>query len=338
MQQVHNSEVVIFCWNRKNENIMEDFIYSFNENSEYGNKKKYLFGFLHFKKNAREFIKKYSPDYIHSIDISMLLVASKLKREYKIIYEVYDIKFLRSSFVNKIRELIEVNLINKGVESIVYASPFFDIYYKKLGVHKEHTIINNKPNKLVLNLQSDYMNKYREGLKDKLVIGFVGNIRHKEILMNLISAAAPYKDVCILLSGDGASLKDIVQEVKLNNYNLNVVHTGRYDVKDLNSIYSCCNYIWAAYPNKNINVKYAVSNKYYESIAYKRKIIVSEKTYLSEEVILNNIGYFVNPYDREMISELILNLKKNYISDEFPDVKPTFWEDDARNLCEVYTL
>lgn len=334
-------DVKVFAWNRNNRDIGEDYVFTYDQNIGYGNKLHKLLNMGKFTKSAKVFVDNFKPDYIHAIDIEMLISSKIISKESKIVYEVYDIKFFQNKIINWMREKIEFLIINKYVEAMVLASPYFGIYYKKNNIRNIKTIVmNNKPEReLDTSIKSDYMDNYKNLLSDKIVIGFIGTVRYQDILTNLIDASARLDNLVILIAGDGPSSNYIKDYIKENSLEAKVIMTGRYNIKDLECIYGNCDYIWAAYPNRDLNVKYAISNKFFESMVYGKKMIVSEKTMLGNHVKEKKLGFTVDPYDVEKISNLLGDLEKHRVDDNNLIVeKSLYWEDEELRLKNIYKL
>ena len=118
----------MLTWNRTNKVVSEPFIYAYSTNTGYGKKlRKYgMIGFLNFiRKNLQD-----TKTIIHVIDFSMLMLLLFIKKPRAIIYEVYDIKFLKRQVLNNIREN-RMFIINRKVDAIILASPYFKVYYKQ---------------------------------------------------------------------------------------------------------------------------------------------------------------------------------------------------------------
>jgi Glycosyl transferases group 1 len=334
-----NYEVKVFAWNRSNKKVQEDYVFSLNQNLGYGNKIKLIINLFRFILQTKKFIKKYEPEIIHSIDFTMLLVAACLSKKEKLIYEIYDIKFIGNKIINKIREKIEFLIIKKYVESMILASPYFNYYYKKNGSEVSGITINNKPLKElnVTSTNNNLIKKNEEILKNNIVIGFIGTIRYKEILLNLINASKKLDNITILLAGGGPDFEFFKDFILKNDLQSKVMMTGAYTYSDLPAVYNLCDYVWAAYPNKDLNVKYAISNKFFESIIFKKKVIVSEATKVGENVLRYNYGYTVNPYSVSNIEKLFKKIEKNYVFNiEFYFGEGLYWEDEETELTKVY--
>ena len=80
------------------------------------------------------------------------------------------------------------------------------------------------------------------------------------------------------------------------------------------SDYDNVDVIWAVYPNKDFNVKYAISNKFFESIYLNIPGIYAKDTMLGDYVVKNNIGMVINPYDIQDIQQLLSNVENGSIN------------------------
>lgn len=332
-----NVEVKIFVWNRRSLKINEEFVEGFNSKTGYGNFFRTLMDLPRYLYNSKKFIEKYQPDIIHAVDYTSLN-ATPIKSEYtKIIYEIYDIKFFNNAIVNKYREYKETKLINERVDSIIIASPFFEEYYKsKLFIDREYLVINNMPSEKITSSQRVYIpiEHNKEKLKDKIIISFIGRVRYKEILLNLLNAIQSKNNIILLIAGDGPDLNDIKKYINDNDMIDKVIVTGSFEESDLTNIYSYTDFVWAAYPNKDTNVYYAISNKYFESIVFKKPIIVSQGTKLGEYVSENNTGMIVNPYSVNDIEKLLDDLGKVDIMPSSNEV--IFWESEENRVIKLY--
>lgn len=333
------SNVKILAWNREDTTKTEDYVETFNQDLGYGNKLSKLLNLIKFKKRARMFFDEFKPDYIHAIDLEMCILARGISKKVKLIYEVYDIKFFGNKILNYIREKLELVIIKNHISGMILASPYFEIYYNGKGASKiDKIIINNKPSiSIKLNKSNGYMSNYVDLLRGRIIIGFIGTIRYKDILLNLINAIKDNDKAKILLSGSGPHLNLIKEYIEKNNLQDKVVMTGRYREADLEEIYDACDYIWAAYPNKDLNVKYAISNKFFESFVFHKKVIVSENTMLGDSVMELKRGYVVNPYASKDIGVLIEKLEINKHKLEKTSFgKGLFWEDEELELKKLY--
>ncbi len=330
--------VRVLAWNRNLEGgvVREDYVYSFDQLLGYGNKMAKIMNLPRFARAAKTVIRDFRPQYIHAIDLEMLIVAVLMGYRAKVIYEVYDIKASNNRFVNLLREKIETILIHKHVHKVVLASPFFTEYYRGLGVDDSiMTVLNNKPTKEILSKgNSGFMDKYKSSMEHKRVIGFIGTIRYPNILLTLITAVQDLDDFVVLLAGDGPSLARIRHEIEGRKIKDKVIITGAFSQDDLPCIYKVCDYVWAAYPPDDLNVKYAVSNKFFEAQLFGKPVLVSRCTRLGDYVEDSHAGVTVDPYSMEDIKKVLVSLsvRDNVTCGDF-----SFWEDEDVRLLDVYT-
>lgn len=328
----HN--VQILAWNRQSSSNSNENILTFNQKIKYGDRLSKLKNLPKFKSWLIANLDSIQPDVIQAIDFEMLsLVATYCHRNnIKLIYEVFDIKFFNNKFINNYRESKERKLLSK-CNHVILASPFFNQYYSIAD--DKYSIIENKINNMISN---DAKWKYLENTsidRTKKNIGFVGTVRYEEILKRLISAGIKNDNCNIFIIGDGPdknSLKSFSDELDAKN----VFFTGRYSTLELKSIYDNLDVVWACYPSKDENVKYAVSNKFYESQYFNKPIIVASDTYLGDLVIKNQMGFAVNPYDQseiEMLIDKITNDNYVYIAPE--DVGEYTWESQIEKLTSL---
>lgn len=327
----YNLKVV--AWNRKNIKKIdgEMDITLHNSNQGYGKKIKKIFGMAGFRKKIKSTIESYNPDIVHCIDWDTLFLCSTINcKKYKLIYEIYDIPEVKNKLLSNLIKTMESKLILK-VDKIIYASPYFDYRYSE--INKMKYTLNNKPSIDILNFKNNNNDKLNENLN----IAYIGNIRYIEVLKNLVDAVKN-TDVKLDFHGEGPDLNELKKYCEAQE---NIIFTGRYDYKNIYKLYKNCDVVWAVYPAEYENVKLAISNKYFESIAFKKPGIYANNTFLGENVIKERLGFTVNPYSSEDIKSLI---KKLYNKKEINNVienmdkfsNDVFWESEEYIVEEIY--
>ena len=273
-------------WNRKNDPELNHHI---NTNEAiFTSKDAKFFNILRFRHFLKAIIRKEKPAFIICRHWHTYFIAKTIIGKYKIIYDVCDVpisRYIRS---------IEKKLISHN-DVVVLASRFFRKFY-------------NKCNTILLENRVNYQNKLEKSNSDKLRITFLGVIRYKDILKNLIDLCKEMKDIELTFYGYGPDLEAL--QAYANEKKASVQFKGAYTQSDLPSIYSVSDVIWAAYPSKNENVKLAISNKYFETLAFETPGIFASNTMLGELIEEKKIGYVVNPYSIEDIASLINRIKK----------------------------
>lgn len=319
--------VSIIAWNRdgRESKYFENY-YIFEKKAAYGNKVQKLINLFSFKKYIKKVLDKNNFDVIIASHWETLLLASKLKRaNTKLIYENLDIPTASNKLILNILQKIEKKALKK-TDAIVFASRFFIPLYDFFI--KEKILLENKPDKQLILPEMKIHNSFN--------VVFLGVIRYLDILKNLVDSVNKTNGIKLVIWGDGP---DYANLKKYAEGKANIFIRGRYENSQLANIYSEADLVWAVYPNNDYNVKYAISNKFHESINIGKPCIYAEKTELGNFVSSNRIGFVVNPYSVDDITELLDKLKANpKLIEEATNKlkmfkkKETSWNDDFSKL------
>jgi glycosyltransferase involved in cell wall biosynthesis len=143
-------------------------------------------------------------------------------------------------------------------------------------------------NKLLPNIEAT-INDYRINNhvmtlpSSKIKIGLIGSLMFKESLKKIRDFIIKNKNFELHIYGDG--LYGMFNDIE------NVFYHGRFkSPEDLSDIYSNIDINVILYDTTNNNVKLALPNKLYESIAFLKPIICSDNVALSEIVVRDGIG------------------------------------------------
>lgn len=288
---------MIFCaWNREDKNITSPnnyYIYKkYSPGGQLLRKLFNLFGYFRYLKKCNKCV---SPDVIVASHWDMLFLSSIFKKKSQIlIYENLDIPSADSSVLLTVLKIVE-RFALRNTDMIVFASRFYKSLYR--SEKYVHSILENKPL-----LSASHISEHERNATRKINISYIGGVRYLEILKNLVSAVKDNSDVNLFFHGEGHDLKALE---KYSEGIDNVYFTGRYEYDKIEYLYYNSDIVWAAYPNKDCNVKYAISNKFHESLHYNVPCIFSEKTSLGDLVLRKEIGFVVDPYSVEKIRELL---------------------------------
>jgi len=326
MQAFPKAEIHQVGWNRVGRCVNDDnpLLHIYPKLSSLGSpwaKARDLWGYRNF---ACSIIKKVNPDIVIASHWDTLILVPRLDRKrQKLIYENLDIPTGR--FRHFIRLLEKLAL--KRTDLIIHASRFFKNLYPQ---SIPQIVLENKPSFPIERTNDNSV------IHQPLRIVYIGSIRYKEILFNLIDAIKNDERFLLTLHGRGPELED-VRAYSLGIKNVNM--TGNFDYKDLASKYTDADVVWAVYPNKDFNVKYAISNKFHESIYLRIPCIFAQNTMLGQYVQQNNIGMVVNPYNSHDINFLFsqivngkINLLKMRENMEQMSLNQTSWEEDFEPL------
>lgn len=326
------SEIRYCLWDRSESSLKEknqkSYIYLSREG--YGNKIKKILGMRNFYLYLKEINRNYNPKVIIASQWDMLLLCYLLKnKNQKLIYDNIDMPSSNSKLILIILKKIE-KICLKKVDGIIFASRFFQEKY--LNFKNKTIILENKPLKKLINEKEHSHNS------KKIKISFIGTLRYYSILEKLVNSVRNYEEkIEVLFFGSGPDEKKIKDLVAKNNQK-NVIFFGEYNYEDISKLYHISDIIWAVYPEEDYNVKYAISNKFHESIIFEKICLFSKNTLLGKYVVKNNIGLGI---DINEVDKLIQNISKNEI--DYKNIKKSikkykennfnlFWEDDEENL------
>ncbi len=318
-------DVHIITWNREGLLLEETSnFHAYNYDAQYGNAKAKLMGMLGFKIYIKNILKQIHPELIIASHWSNLILAACAKKKGQtLIYENLDIP-TGSFIIRNISHFFEKLAIRK-VDLIIHASRFFKPLYPQ---PIPQIILENKPA-----FSIDFST---EDVHKPLRISFIGSIRYKEILTNLVEAVKNDNRFELYFHGSGEDSNYMQNYSKDSN---NVHFTGKYKYKDVIKLYHQSDIVWAAYPNKDFNVKYAISNKFHESLYVGVPCIYSDQTKLADLVNKNRIGFVVNPYDKNCIKALFIQLYNgtkviNKVKENMKKFQnnETTWDEDFQNF------
>lgn len=318
-------DVHVITWNREIVELPRDNnFHAFNRKAPYANALAKIKGMYGFRKFIGKKLKAIRPDVIIASHWSNLILTSGFKEgRQKLIYENLDIP-TGGRFVRLISRFLEYWSLQK-VDLIVHASRFFGKLYPR---DIPQLILENKP------VYNPSVKEIKMGIP--LKISFIGNIRYKDILMNLVTSVKNDSRFELYFHGSGSDLSSL-QSFCAGA--ANVYFTGKYEYSKVVSLYHQSDIIWAGYPNKDFNVVYAISNKFHESLYVGVPCIYSEKTMLADFVKKHKLGFVVDPYNVDSIRNLLNSIYYGAIDiaeikhsmKRFQKTEPT-WDEDFKQI------
>lgn len=313
-----DDRVINIAWDRTSSYEIDeiDKFRVYKSRAKYGNKILKLIKLPSYILFIRKMIRKENPDLMICRHWPMFMAVSIVShRETRIVYDVCDMPS------NKFIRFIEKQFI-KRANTIILSSRYFKEYYN----HNNLLVLENRPKRrTVIKAVGNTKN-------EKFSITYLGKIRYFPILKNLVLSVVNHGNIVLNFYGDGPDsekLKNYCEAIKANNVKFN----GKYTQNDLSNIYLKSDLIWCAYPTDNFNVRYAISNKFFETLSFKKPGIFSQGTMLSNEIKKYNIGFLVNPYNVTEIEKLIVELSRDrqLIKDVVGSInnynKPIYWDE-----------
>lgn len=136
-----------------------------------------------------------------------------------------------------------------------------------------------------------------------LSIAFIGVVRFADECKQFLNKIKNDKRVVFEFFGEGVGekvLKDYCSENGFENVNFH----GRYMPEEKSDIIRGADFIFNAYGNKKISLIYALSNKYYDALYFKKPLIVNENTTMAEfsEGISFNVHYNSQTFVDDLIN------------------------------------
>ena len=289
--------------------------------------KKFLYLFR-FKKFVEKVLRESEPNLVIASHWDTLFALPRgINKKACVIYENLDIPD-GSRIAIKIGTILERISLNKA-DIITHASRFFEKLFK--DCQQKQIILENKPKFASI--------ERKESIGKPFVISFIGTLRYFETLSKLVDAVNGDDRFELRFYGNGPDL-DILKDYCKDIPNVHLF--GKYEYRDIQGLYKVSDLIWAVYPNKDYNVKYAISNKFYESMYLGVPCVYANETELGDFVDANQIGYTVNPYCvddiKRKLGEVITdNIFYNKVKDNIYAFaqKETSWDSDFEKLVEA---
>lgn len=282
------------------ENVEDEFnriSFSYKWNNKVPRAIEYYF----YSRKAISIIKKRKYDgLIMLTSITATYCSLFLKKYYKKGY-IVDIRDFSHENIKPYYWLEKISILNSAMTII--SSPKFKTFLPNFEYDVCHNInfeVNNNENK-----------KWEKPNSDRIRIGYVGSVAYKKNclkLINLVNNDTRFEFDIYGYEPD----KSIVQDYIKLLHNDRIRYNGPYKPIEKESIINSVDILFNTYGNGCLLLDYALSNKLYDALYYKKLLLVSPNTAMEE--IGGLIAYSFN-YDNEKnldnLYEWILKLKKD---------------------------
>lgn len=286
------------------------------------------------KFNARvmKLLKELDPDIIHVQGLDMLKLACRFKKrsakKVSVIYEVADLhRLLVDKQTNPLRRMAQSYLrredirLTKQIDKLIITSElYYDTYFSAFVPAEKKLFIPNMPD---LSAFADFARPPRQR---PLTVGYIGAVRYKKQMKNLIEAAEKC-DLPLLIAGyesEPVEIQPLCEEYAKGEW------VGRFDFQSQAAgLYARCDIMYSVYNADMANVRVALPNKLYEAVYCQTPLIVAKGTYL--EKLVNEWGIGVGVDHREP-DELIRVLRR--MNDD-PAYYETFVENCRAHRAEI---
>lgn len=249
------------------------------------------------------------------------------------VYEEADVSAARvkNSFIRSSMLLLDRTIIRKSKLTVFTSGGFVNYIF---GKHKKTNNYILLPNKL-----SPYFSRNKKNEVNKTAInynaikfGFVGLIRYPNTIVRFAKVIGKYfPQHQFHFYGDVERKEYLDDEVK--SYNNVFFHGPFVNPTDLNSIYTAIDINVVCYDTNSGNVRIAEPNKLYESIFFETPIVVSDNTYLAEQVRTTTSGDCIDALSEEGVISYIKTLRDGYYDATIEKMRNT----DANSLIDSPT-
>lgn len=246
--------------------IKEDFSYGKLTEIKWDASKNKLLNFLSFRRDVTKILKKSTYDFVIVLTtFPAVLLSSVLKSRYKGKYlvDIRDFTHEENSIYYKLEEKA---LKNAAVRTV--SSPGFKNFLPNLEYHVFQNISSS----------------YREGEKcfskreeGKIIIGYVGTIGYAGQCKKTIDLVKNDERFAFYFFGNENGEKPVnkyVEELGCDR----IKCFGEYSPSEKNKIIESVDIMFNAYGNGKMLLRYALSNKLYDSMYFKKPLLVSPDT------------------------------------------------------------
>lgn len=300
--------------------------------SNYSNKTKFLFrglAFLNFVFQSYFIGKKeWDADIIFasSTPLTIGIPALWLKKKLKVpfVFEVRDLwpeapiqmQVLKNQFLIKYFKSLE-DKIYKSANKIISLSPGMTQGILATGVEQEKVAFIPNFSDIAFFEKNKELGKVenirvKQQLKDKFVLAHIGAMGQANGLDYLVDVAHILKDedrIRIMIVGDGMMRKKLQEKSERLGLK-NIIFTGYIERCEVPSYTEVADITMTSFANVPI-LDTNSPNKFFDSLAAGKPIIVNSKGWTKDIVEKHDIGYFVDPENPAMLADLLLELKKN---------------------------
>lgn len=260
----------------------------------------FLFGFMRFAYNIMKTRNK-EFSCIHACDLDAGIPAFRFCKKYriKLIYDIYDY-YVDTHFVpgvvKKIVEKMEIEVINYADVTVICTE------------ERKEQISSSTPRKVVVIHNSPDISKEQACCADELYdYVYCGALSEMRLLEEIIEEYKNNQDMKILFAGSGR-LTENVMKAKKENLNFEFVDALPY--KEVLEYESKARVLSAIYEPTIRNHRLCAPNKFYESLALMKPIIVCKGTGIDRIVEEYKIGVVID-YDASQFYEALKYLLEN---------------------------
>ena len=304
-------DVHLICWDRESDMLPPQIEKGFSIHTiriAAGNDPlKRIIPTRRFASQAKKYLNDIKPKIIHVQGLDMLQIAASYRRanpQTKIIYEVADLhRYIVDNQKDILHKLVKAYLIHedRALEKyydllILTSEAYYDSYFTKFVLAGKFLYMPNMPDLSIYD-------KYHKKSDGDFTIGYIGGVRYKKQIYNLIDAARQ-SHVKLMIAGFEEAPIELEPICKADP---NIEWIGKFDYSDAPALYGKCDAMYSVYDADMANVRVALPNKLYESVYCEMPIVVAKNTFLADTVKKWGVGIAV---DHKGSDDLILAIEE----------------------------
>jgi len=324
-------EVSVYGIDRNKYNInTNSYDLDINIIGNYKDNEGYIYKLLNNFFKIRKIVKNNKDNKVLYYSFGYMLTFILLLNKVNIyVYEMSDIIYGRKriKWVRWFFKFIDKRMINNSVLTVMTSEGFYNYFFNDI---EANNIIIQK-NKLDISfseIDRDDINTTIHA--ENLIFSYVGAFRYPNTIFRFARIIGEkYPHHSFHFYGESHLRNEV--EILEKRYN-NIKYFGPFkNPDDLSGIYDNIDIVVACYDTSGLNERIAEPNKLYESIFFKKPIIVSKNTYLEKKVKElkcgmsidatndQNIINFINNLNQDKLDSVIKNIdsiKGNYTIDD----------------------
>lgn len=341
----NRKEVILFCSDFDEDDFKENYNFEIKVIKNKVEKRGVLYTFLNLRKFQKEVLKELKNikvQYIHCNDLNTLIMAKKLSKFGKIIYDAHELfpesqesKIKRAiwNFIEKINIKYVYKIIQPEYNRKKYFSQKHNINIKNI------TLIENFPLNIKNSFKGEenyFQKKFDYQDKNKKIALYIGMVMPKRNILEMIKGIKEFENLtffCIGKSSDKAYLKKLREYIKENKLDNRVFIKEAIPQKEVMLATISADISFIFYQNTNLNNYYCASNKLYECLNSGLKIITNDYP-----GILDVTKGIPNVYNvKEINTDEIKRGIEILLKEEKVIKTDYYWENQEEKFIKIYS-
>jgi glycosyltransferase involved in cell wall biosynthesis len=273
--------------------------------SKYGKNLFGIFNVLYYNLKVKKYCMNNSNkiDIFHAYDLDTGYIIMKFAKKHKkkFIYHIADFysdsRGSKYKFLSSIIRKKEFSVINNSDSTIICTE------------ERKQQIEGSNPKSLYVVHNTPILHQMgtKHVLNKVITLTYIGALTENRFISKILTAIQINSHIKLIIAGEG-KMRDYVYNVSKNNQCIDFV--GSIDYDNALELIEKTDLMIAMYDPQIKNHYFAAPNKIYESISYKKPIIVAKGTGLSSIVEEYDFGWVID-YSLDALNKLLSDIVKN---------------------------